>query len=994
MWQEDDSASTFLHSHESSEPSSPRPSVVSLPSSTLPANLISRPAAYTIGTKSRSYSNDPSPASTASSASLTHHHLPIRPPGHHHISSHRKSTSISSNTSSTGTAGTTGTSGTTGTGLSSISRVTFADQVLANCNSTTNKASTATTAFPAGQEPDRISTELSSPLSRSSDFFADIEDSDLISNNKNTEQETIMVSSKHDHALSVTTDNNNNMDSIHQSPTGSPSTPSSLNGLTSPTALKRGQLGRASSLHRSSTSVETMDSISAPLTGVSNTGVTSPISASLSRQSSLSLNLGRKSSMSKKTNSTNNVSNSSKAQSDHHRGDSSVPPSPSSTHRAQRHVMLNRRSVSQDFQLRLQQQQQRQDELGEELSEAGEDIPGTPSSVSSFGSASGRQSRINRNSVALIESRNIQTLSSNLAMISSPTESEFPQQTSESLLSVIAQKEARIAQLREDLETNLSELTQLKERWSQMMILERNRQQAEASASIQQQEQQLYGHSSAQSVSHRLSTTGAGLWGSVVGSVSGISGVSGGISLHNINSIHSQHHHSHGHSTGEQEPVTTQPRRSHSNHNGLISGRGNSSGTLSRSESQKRPQSPNRPTSPLPAYLSGFSSLNGLNSSPPPSSLHQSGQILTTARGDRASFSSMSTISSSHSNAGDVPTAFEAGHSSQSSFSSAGGFRQDETQLSLKEQHRESRRTKRESSGLFITPEAEEVLVNTGRALFKGFGSIIGGIRTVVNDVAESDRFQHSRQRTMDMVSGLAQTAADALPLPSHDDIYYHHQRLNLLDEDDEEGGGDEEHRRRRQEEMFLQQQKIELQQAKEQRRQERAQEKERRQLERNKSGIDESDPAESLTAETASSARPKGNLVRRSSSRKKLVSGETNGGGGGGSLSRSVNQLSVQEEPKSVKKQHDLMGMEMEDGASGWDNLEDKELLAALEAEKSTLEIQNKTKTMTTTTTTTTENVTEVVEADLLGLGLQYDTPAWNNVVASASASSSKKDD
>ena len=74
--------------------------------------------------------------------------------------------------------------------------------------------------------------------------------------------------------------------------------------------------------------------------------------------------------------------------------------------------MLNRRSVSQDFQLRLQQQQQRQEDLGEELSEAGEDhtAPGTPTSVSSFGSGtmtgssekdrekslSGRQTRMNR----------------------------------------------------------------------------------------------------------------------------------------------------------------------------------------------------------------------------------------------------------------------------------------------------------------------------------------------------------------------------------------------------------------------------------------------------------------------------------------------------------------------------------------------------------------------------------------------------------------------
>ncbi|KAF9375378.1 hypothetical protein CPB97_011501, partial [Podila verticillata] len=80
----------------------------------------------------------------------------------------------------------------------------------------------------------------------------------------------------------------------------------------------------------------------------------------------------------------------------------------------------------------------------------------------------------------------------------------------------------------------------------------------------------------------------------------------------------------------------------------------------------------------------------------------------------------------------------------------------------------------------------------------------------------------------MDMVTGLAQTAADALPLPSHDDIYYHHQRLNLLDEEDEEGISQE---------LLLHQQKIQLQQANEQRRLERLKEKERRMQERNKSG-------------------------------------------------------------------------------------------------------------------------------------------------------------
>ncbi|KAF9375379.1 hypothetical protein CPB97_011502 [Podila verticillata] len=635
MWQEDDT----INYSQSSEPSSPRPSTVAtLPSSTLPANLISRPAAYTIGTKSRSYSNDPS---TPSHAHL--HHLPLR------THSHRKSTSVSSNASSTGT---TGTAGTTGTGIST-SRVTFADQV----------------AFPPGQEPDLVLDEPSHFLEQ---------------------QDTHTMDTKP--ALSVATDMA--VSPPERSPLSSSST-STTPHLTSPT-LKRG-LSRTSSLRSTPGSDSTTSSLPASATAVPGDASLPP--SSLSRQSSLSLNLGRKSSMTKKSLSTMSDRDS-------------VPPSPSSAHRGQRHVMLNRRSVSQDFSLRLQQQQQKQDDLGEELSEAGEDIPGTPSSVSSFGSASASVSttasgrnRLNRNSVALIESRN-QTLSSNLAMVSSPTDSEFLQQTSESLLSVIAQKEARIAQLREDLETNLSELTQLKERWSQMMMEERTRQQAEASASIQQQEEKLYGHSSAQSVSHRLSTTGAGLWGSVVGSVSGISGVSGGISLHNINSMHHHHHH---HIPTEQEPIS--PKRSQSK------GRINREG--------QRAQSPNRPTSPLPAYLSGFSSLNGLDSASTKGTTTG-----TSTRGDRASVSSLSTCSSSLSN--DGPTAFEAGHSSQSSFSSAGG------EHATKD--RESRRARRESSGLFIPPEAEEVLVNTGRALFKGFGSLIGGIRTVVNDVAESDR--------------------------------------------------------------------------------------------------------------------------------------------------------------------------------------------------------------------------------------------------------------
>ncbi|KAI8596855.1 hypothetical protein EDD21DRAFT_387026 [Dissophora ornata] len=569
--------------------------------------------------------------------------------------------------------------------------------------------------------------------------------------------------------------------------------------------------------------------------------------------------------------------------------------------------MLNRRSVSQDFQLRLQHQQQRQEDLGEELSEAGEDhIPGTPSSVSSFGSGtmgmsgsererdkslSGRHNRLSRNSVALIESRTVQTLSSNLAMVSSPTDSEFPQQNSDTLLSVIAQKEARIAQLREDLETNLTELTQLKERWSQMMIEERSRQQAEASASIQEQERQLYGHSSAQSVSHRLSTTGAGIWGSVVGSVSGISGVSGGISLHNINALHQQQQH--------------QPSQTVTSPGGLVSGRSSTS---------------SRPTSPLPAYLSGFSSLNGLNSSVSPIG-HNGGLSSSYAKiGDRTSLSSLSTCSSSQSNAGDGPTAFEAGHSSQSSISSAGHPDQGTLQSQLHKEQRDSRRVRRESSGLYIPSEAEEVLVNTGRALFKGFGSLIGGIRTVVSDVAESDRFQQSRQRTLDMMSGLAQSAADALPLPSHDDIYYHHQRLRLLDEEEEEQLSAEQQQQRQ---HHLQQ----LQQAKEQRRRERQKEKER---EKERRFIEKTQSVSSLESSGASQSP---SLVRRSSRRSgpQKSSASIAIESKDDSLSDSVSQLMIREGPKVVNGSS-ASGQDEEE-ALEW-NIEDQELLESLEAD------------------------------------------------------------
>ncbi|KAG0255723.1 hypothetical protein BGZ95_005697 [Linnemannia exigua] len=640
--------------------------------------------------------------------------------------------------------------------------------------------------------------------------------------------------------------------------------------------------------------------------------------------------------------------------------------------------MLHRQSTSQDFQLRLQQQQQRQDDLGEELSEAGEDqVPGTPTSISSFGSgtmgmsgserereksASIRQKRQSR-SFAVIENRNIQTLSSNLAMAASPTDSEFPPQpTSDSLLSVIAQKEARIAQLREDLETNLGELTQLKERWSQMMMEERTRQQAEASASIQEQEKQYYGHSSSQSASHRLSTTGAGIWGSVVGSVSGISGVSGGISLHHINTLHTQQQQ-------QQQQHIQSPQPSQVTSSGLVSGRSSTSSVTGRGDASTSGQAggagTSRPTSPLPTYLSGFSSLNGLNS--PVSPNGQGGTNLSSTlmakRGDRASLSSLSTCSSSQSNAGDAPLAFEAGHSSQSSISSSSGHPEFQRDQQQHHQQRESRKMRRESSGLFIPPEAEEVLVNTGRALFKGFGSLLGGIRTVVTDVTESDRFQHSRQRTMDMMSGLAQTAADALPLPSHDDIYYHHQRLRLLDEEDEEPLTVEQ-----------QQQQILLLQAKEQRRKERLRLKQEKEKEKERRLLETGSGSGSETAGGAGAGLSRsGSLVRRSSSRKigtaKAASVDSATGGSGKKQdeemsSKTIQQLSIRDE---------------EDG-EGWGMEEDKDLMASLEAE---VHRQQKKKSAVVV------NFDESIESP------HRDTPIANAVTTTtAFASSSKKND
>ncbi|KAF9974385.1 hypothetical protein BGZ73_002210 [Actinomortierella ambigua] len=438
-------------------------------------------------------------------------------------------------------------------------------------------------------------------------------------------------------------------------------------------------------------------------------------------------------------------------------------------------------------------------------------VPGTPTSISSFSSLSSEREksgtngrlRSNRNSVALIENRNIHALSSNLAMIQSPTKTDFNTgPSSEELLSVIAQKEARIQQLREDLETNLQELSQLKDQWSKMMLEERNRQQAEANASLQMENG---GAGVSSLVPNRLST--AAIWGTVVGSVSQLSGASSGLSIHHVGTYTP--------TAATASPTTASASQSQNGHpqNGLASGRSSTSsigrGTAG-AEGGVSASNASRPTSPLPTYLSGFSGLHGATPSPgslnhtrDSSSHHhhhhhqQSSGLLLNGHsrkgGDRTSVSSQSTVSSTlSSHAGEVPTSFEPGHSHTSSIGSNSVLSTSPSSTSgpmtVARDTRDRHRPKRESSGLFIPVEAEEVLVNTGRALFKGFGSLIGGIRTVVNDVAESDRFQHSRQRTMDMVNGLAQTAADVLPLPSQDEIYYHHQRLQLLDEEDEQG--------------------------------------------------------------------------------------------------------------------------------------------------------------------------------------------------------------
>ena len=156
------------------------------------------------------------------------------------------------------------------------------------------------------------------------------------------------------------------------------------------------------------------------------------------------------------------------------------------------------------------------------------------------------------------------------------------------------------------------------------------------------------------------------------------------------------------------------------------------------------------------------------------------------------------------------------------------------------------------------------------------------------------------------MVSGLAQTAADALPLPSHDDIYYHHQRLRLLDEEEEQALSIEERQQHQQQQQQLQQ----------------AIKEQRKRRERPK-----------LSSSSLSSP----NLVRRKSQAKNkeksqaVVDEISQDDDIEDSVSKQVSQLSVREGYASVHAAEEGDGDDEE--GLGWD-IEDKELLESLEAE------------------------------------------------------------
>ncbi|KAF9539192.1 hypothetical protein BGW38_009954, partial [Lunasporangiospora selenospora] len=137
----------------------------------------------------------------------------------------------------------------------------------------------------------------------------------------------------------------------------------------------------------------------------------------------------------------------------------------------------------------------------------------------------------------------------------------------------------------------------------------------------------------------------------------------------------------------------------------------------------------------------------------------------------------------------------------------------------------------------------------------------------------------------MDMMTGLAQSAAEALPLPSHDDIYYHHQRMHLLDETDEE--------------MERQRQQQRLQQQQQQ---------------------------QASTRLARSTSRGRGDRAVVSSTTSKMDRTR--------SLSQTVSQLSIQEEEtvQTEKKLGRVLDEEEEEEGE-WE-IEDKDLLKDLEAE------------------------------------------------------------
>jgi len=174
----------------------------------------------------------------------------------------------------------------------------------------------------------------------------------------------------------------------------------------------------------------------------------------------------------------------------------------------------------------------------------------------------------------------------------------------------------------------------------------------------------------------------------------------------------------------------------------------------------------------------------------------------------------------------------------------------------------------------------------------------------------------------MDMMSGLAQSAADALPLPSHDDIYYHHQRLRLLDEEEEH-------------QQPTEQQIQQQQQAKEHRRRERLREKERlRQLEKGSDGLVEGGGSSPRSGGVARSP----SLVRRTSRQKSLKGTSSKGdqehSSSTSSLSKTVSLLDIEDENQESNTASKVGMRTSTEGAGGDWELEDKEILESLEAD------------------------------------------------------------